>query len=54
LSWKAALATEPDEILAKGEVILEEFNQDDFKDIEVTHNLTLDRRNKGRYESCKN
>lgn len=33
LSWRA---TEDDEVLANGDVVLEEFNQDDFQQIEVS------------------
>jgi hypothetical protein len=35
LSWRVTLNTNPEEILANGDIVLEEFNQDDFQEIEV-------------------
>lgn len=52
LSWRATLVTDPDEILANGDVVLEEFNQDDFQEIEVPSPLTIGHRSKDNKEAC--
>jgi len=35
LSWRAKAIMNPEEIIANGDLVLQEFNQDDFQEIEV-------------------